>query len=691
MGIFKSKYKDKNLAEQLAIALKYKDYSFDTQKSESENIATICTEKGVIPVEKALTNMWYKNQLFPAIAKKDDGKQYFLRPTILGRFMYYDQDKHKNVLMTKRVSKKFDNQHVNVFFKPLSPRPIKIKDVLKFAMKTWTILDYLCVFLIAIAIVGVGLFLPKFNDKLFSLALPGEFDNIKLAFGLVVFIISTNLGILLLTAIQSIIISRLSLRTTIELEGAVMMRVASLPNRTFSSYTAGDLAKRIDYLKTTSEALVSSIFVYGLSCLFSLIYFVQISRYSTKLIIPSLIMVSLIAAFSIISIIYQVKTYRKAMSYDVINQGVSLNLISGVQKIKVAGAEERALNVWKETFMEEMKYIYNPPFIVKCQKTILTLLYGISAMVTYAIVAKQGMDAGEYYAFQTSFGLICASFTALATLFKSIGELKPGLELLKPILEIQPENNEHCEPVTNLNGNISLKNISFKYKEDSPYLFKDFSFDIKQGEYVAIVGKTGCGKSTLIKLILGFETPCDGDVYYDGKNIKQLNKRMLRKHIGTVMQNDKLFVGSIRENLTVCKKDLTEEQIWEIADIVDMKEDIEKMPMKLNTLISESGGVSGGQRQRLVIGRAIAGRPSVLILDEATSALDNIAQNKICRSLDKFNCTRIVIAHRLSTIKNCDRIIVIDQGKIIEDGTFDQLIKNNGFFADLVEKQRLDK
>jgi ABC-type bacteriocin/lantibiotic exporter with double-glycine peptidase domain len=209
---------------------------------------------------------------------------------------------------------------------------------------------------------------------------------------------------------------------------------------------------------------------------------------------------------------------------------------------------------------------------------------------------------------------------------------------------------------------------------------------------VAIVGKTGCGKSTLMRLLLGFETPQKGAVYYDGRDLKTLDLKSLRRRIGSVMQNGKLFMGDIFSNITVSAPWLTPDDAWEAAELAGLAEDIREMPMGMYTLISEGqGGISGGQRQRLFIARAVAPKPKILLFDEATSALDNLTQKQVSDALDQMKCTRVVIAHRLSTIRQCDRIIVLDQGKIIEDGSYEELIERNGFFAELVSRQRLDE
>lgn len=236
-----------------------------------------------------------------------------------------------------------------------------------------------------------------------------------------------------------------------------------------------------------------------------------------------------------------------------------------------------------------------------------------------------------------------------------------------------------------------MSHIFFRYDENTPYVLNDLSLSIKAGEYVAIVGRTGCGKSTLVRLMLGFEKPEKGAVYYDLQNLASLDPRSLRKHIGVVIQNGQLFPGDIFSNITISAPQLTMDEAWEAAETAGIARDIREMPMGMQTMISEGQGtISGGQKQRLMIARAIAPKPKILIFDEATSALDNKTQKQVSQALDKLHCTRIVIAHRLSTVRNCDRILVMDHGAIIEEGNYDELIQKNGYFADLISRQWLD-
>lgn len=283
------------------------------------------------------------------------------------------------------------------------------------------------------------------------------------------------------------------------------------------------------------------------------------------------------------------------------------------------------------------------------------------------------------------------AFLSLAGIASTIASIKPVLKEAKPLLETIPEVTEGKKIVTRLGGTIEMNNISFRYTESMPQVIDNLSLKIKAGQYIAIVGRTGCGKSTLMRLLLGFEKPQRGAIYYDGKDISTLDLKSLRRSIGTVMQNGKLFSGSIFDNITVTAPSATMDDAWAAAETVGMAEDIHAMPMGMQTLISEgSGGVSGGQRQRLLIARAIVPKPKILMFDEATSALDNITQKKVSEALDNLKCTRIVIAHRLSTIRQCDRIIVLDGGRIAEDGSYHELLEQDGLFADLVKRQLVD-
>ena len=294
-------------------------------------------------------------------------------------------------------------------------------------------------------------------------------------------------------------------------------------------------------------------------------------------------------------------------------------------------------------------------------------------------------------AFMASYALMSGAFIAFHGLILTAASVSPLIDLIKPVLEAVPETLKG-KTLSRLRGNIELNNVSFRYNSKSPLILDKLSLKIRAGEYVAIVGRSGCGKSTLMRLLLGFETPEGGAVYYDGNDVKTLDLKSMRHHIGCVMQNSRLFSGNIYSNIVISAPHLTEQDAWEAAETAGIADDIHKMPMKMQTMISESANtISGGQKQRIIIARAVAAKPKILLFDEATSALDNITQKIVSDSLDKLKCTRIVIAHRLSTVRHCSRILVLDGGRIVEEGNYEELISHNGLFASLVERQQLEK
>jgi len=258
------------------------------------------------------------------------------------------------------------------------------------------------------------------------------------------------------------------------------------------------------------------------------------------------------------------------------------------------------------------------------------------------------------------------------------------------LLEEVPELTSDKQFVDHVEGKIEVNNISFTYDAQKYKTLDNLSISIEPKQYVALIGRTGCGKSTLVKLLLGFSQVQEGAIYYDGRDMNTLDLPSLRRHIGVVLQNGKLLSGDILSNITIMDSNITEEQVWAAAEIAGIANDIRKMPMGLYTHISEGpGGISGGQRQRIMIARAIVANPSIVIFDEAMSSLDYLTQKQVSESLEQLDCTRIIIAHRLSTIKQCDKIFVMDRGHIVEEGTFAELEAGGQLFTSLIKRQQL--
>jgi ABC-type bacteriocin/lantibiotic exporter with double-glycine peptidase domain len=429
----------------------------------------------------------------------------------------------------------------------------------------------------------------------------------------------------------------------------------------------------------------------GLASLFSLAYITQIFSYAPALVAPALFVVSGTLLLSVLTAFLQIRVSSEQMELSTKESGMSYALISGIQKIKLSGAEKRAFSRWGKLYSKSAELLYDPPVLLKVNPALTIAITLIGTIAIYFSAVKSGVSVADYYAFNVAYGMVSGAFAALAGITLTVSQIGPILSMVKPILEEVPEVAEEKQVVERLMGSIELNNVTFSYNENMPNVLENLSLKISPGQYVAIVGKTGCGKSTLMRILLGFEKPKRGGVFYDGKDLERMDLKSLRQKIGTVMQNGKLFSGDIYSNIVINNPRLTLDQAWEAAEMAGFADDIRNMPMGMFTILSEGqGGISGGQKQRLLIARAIAPKPRILMFDEATSALDNITQRIVSESLEKLKCTRIVIAHRLSTIRQCDRVIVLDKGHIIEDGSYDELIAKNGFFAELVERQRVD-
>ena len=619
---------------------------------------------------------------------KEDGSVVTLLPGTLGSYRYIDPHSGETVRVTRAEESKLDG-HALCFYRPLPQRKLSIKDLFRYMAECLTVWDILSFVLAALAVTLVGLVIPKLNHILIGEVIDNA--SYRLLYAVASFMFFATIGGLMFGAIRDLLLQRISNKMNTSVQAAAMMRVLSLPASFFKDYTAGELNQYLNYLNSLCMTITNSVISTGITGVFSLIYIGQIFSFAPALVIPSLIVTLLTLGISLLSSFLQMKINRDTMRFSAKERGLVYNLIGGIQKIRLSGAEDRAFVRWADQYAKTTRLTYSSPLFLRISTVISSAISLCGTAIIYYISVKSGISAADYYAFNAAYAYISAAFGALTGVVMTAANIKPGLEIIRPLMEAEPEITEGLETVASLSGSIELSHISFRYEKDAPYVIDDLSMTIPARQYVAIVGRSGCGKSTLMRLLLGFEEPTRGAIYYDKRDTKRLDMGSVRRQIGTVMQDGKLFGGSIYENITISAPELNLDAAWEAAEIAGMADDIRQMPMGMHTMLQEgTGGISGGQRQRLMIARAVAPKPKILMFDEATSALDNVTQKKVSEALDRMKCTRIVIAHRLSTIKNCDRILVLDHGKIIEDGTYEQLIEKNGFFADLVERQRLD-
>ena len=655
---------------------------------EDIDLANTLRPFGIMFREVKLDHEWTGEAYGPMIGKlKSDGTVVALLPGRVKGYYYYDYKLGKRVAINKKTIGNIEPEAI-CFYKPLPNKKLGIHDQIAYQRNCIDMSDILGYILLMAIVTVIGLMTTAIVEVVSGYVV--DMHSYSMLFGTGVFLLALGFSEFLIEASSDLIMERVELKTGICVEAAVMNRVLNLPARFFRKYTSGELAARINSVTELCDLIVNDMISVTLGILLSFAYLFEIGTFAPGLVAPALIINIVSLLFSIITIIIQTGITQKVRQYDAEEDGITYAFINGIQKIKLAGAEKRAFAKWANSFNESANLLYSPPFIIKLNKTINMAIGIIGTMVIYFIAVKTGVTASEYLAFSTAYGLLGGAFASISTVAVQTANVKPILKLAEPILNEIPESSEGKVVVNRVNGNIELSNVKFRYDDNGPEILKGITTRIKAGEYVAIVGKTGCGKSTLLRLMLGFETPTKGAIYYDGRDINKIDMTSLRRKIGTVTQNGSLFQGDVYSNIVITDPLLTVDDAWEAAEIAGIADDIRNMPMGMNTYVSEGqGGISGGQKQRLMIARAVAPKPKILMFDEATSALDNITQKKVSESLDKLKCTRIVIAHRLSTIKNCDRILVIDDGKIVEEGGYEELINRNGYFAELVKRQQL--
>ena len=661
----------------------------DNVKGLDEQLEFCLRPHGLMYRSVKLEQGWYKDAFGPMLAyRKEDGMAVALLPKRFVGYWYVDPVTGEKTDLNRKTAEVFESDAI-CFYRPLPLKKLGIADLIKYLAECLSAGDIVSIVVLTFVATLVGMLMTNANKALTGFVLQSK--NLSLLLGTAAFTLSVIVSTQLLDGVRALMMNRLEIKTSLSVEAAMMMRVMNLPANFFRKYASGELSSRYDAVNQLCSLLLGNIFSTGLGAIFSLMYITQIFRYAPALVAPALVIVLVSVVVSILSSLTQIKVSRQVMEKGSKENGLSFALITGIQKIKLAGAEKRAFARWAHQYADAVELSYNPPLLIKVNTAITSAISLAGTIVLYYLAVKTRVNPSEYIAFNTAFGAVTAAFASLTGVALSVAQIKPILEMAQPILETEPESAENKTMVTKLSGNIELSNVYFRYNQNMPYVVNGMSLKIRAGEYIAIVGSTGCGKSTLVRLMLGFETPEKGAVYYDGKDLSGLDLRSLRRRIGTVTQDGSLFQGDIYSNIVISAPQLTLDDAWAAAELAGIADDIRAMPMGMQTMISEGqGGISGGQKQRLMIARAVAPKPKILIFDEATSALDNRTQKQVSEALDALKCTRIVIAHRLSTIKNCDRILVLDKGQILEDGTYDELIAKNGFFAELVERQRLD-
>ena len=474
------------------------------------------------------------------------------------------------------------------------------------------------------------------------------------------------------------------------LEGALWDRLLALPVEFFRGYAAGDLANRVNGVNTIRQLLTSAALNAVLTGVFSIFSLAMIFYYSWKLALLSILLAAVAVVVELLTGWAQLHAQRESANRAGRLEAVVLQQLTAVGKLRVAGGESRAFARWMTEYLEKTRYDIRTRLIQNGSGT-FSAFYTIFATILvfglYYFFLDKSLATGDFLGFNAAYGQFMHAQLGAAAAVVSLVRTIPLFERARPILRALPETHSGRGDPGELRGEIELRDVTFRYAAGLRPILDGVSLKVEPGEYVAFVGSTGAGKTTLIKLLLGFETPESGEVLYDGKDVRGLDPVALRRQLGIVLQDGRLLAGDIFHNIVGSTR-RDESDAWRAAEAAVIADEIRALPMGLHTYISEGGrNISGGQRQRLLIAHALVHDPSILILDEATSALDNTSQARVIESLDKLRVTRIVVAHRITTIRNADRILVLDQGRIVQQGTYDELMAVEGPFRELARRQ----
>ena len=670
----------------------YRIASFDLPpvvQDFSSELDPILAKHGLLTKPVFLDGFWQRDNNEPILAfTKNNRTPVVLYP--FGSYSYYflHPQTGKKHFVTAYSQDRFEKEAIT-FYRPLEKKKMTLRDYHRYIFKSINVFDVILVVALSLLVLGLGMVTPYLTRILMGEVI----DNVDfgLFWPLCFALAGVALAIVLVKATQAIINNRVCIKVENSMHSSTMMHLLSLPPSFFKNHNTGELNSRLNSISRLCNLLINGVLIGGLSALLSVAYLFQIASFSLDLVLPSAAVVVATFAWMAIQIFAERNLMRRQIKAATRESGVAYDIINGIQKIRLTGSESRAFAKWAESYTVSARTVYNPPLLIKVSAAFIALIAAVGGVLIYYLAAKNNLDSASYYAFYVAYGSLSGALLSLDLVVTNIVKIGPLLEMISPILEAEPESNEQKKQIEDIEGSVRLDHVSFRYSEELPLVLDDLSLNVRKGEYVAIVGKTGCGKSTIVRLLLGFEQPEKGHVYYDDHNLEELDLPSLRRKIGSVTQNGALFHADIFHNITISAPELQEADAWEAARIANINEDIKAMPMGMHTVISEGqGSISGGQKQRIMIARAVVHKPRIIIFDEATSALDNRCQKAVTEAIGKLNCTRIVIAHRLSTIKDCDRILYLEGGKVVEEGNYDQLMELNGRFKELIERQKID-
>jgi NHLM bacteriocin system ABC transporter ATP-binding protein len=632
-----------------------------------------------------LRGRWWKEDHGALVGFRSEGMRPLALIPVRDGYEWHDPSSGEQGRVHAKMALELDPS-AHFFYRAFPDKQLTAHDVLLFGLHNCK--REVRALLMAGILAGlIGLLTPILTSRLFNQIIPGaqRAQLMQLA-GLLA---AGAVGAWMFEITRNLALLRIEGKMGVSLQAAVWDRLLSLPVSFFRDYNAGDLSDRANGIDAIRRALTGTVSNSVITGVFSIFHLALMIYYSWRLTLVALALLLIAAIITLYNGKMQTRQFRIMSRLSGQVSGHVLQLIGGVAKIRISGTESRAFAIWSKRYSSLKSSVMALRTDGNSFSVFNTFYLAAGPMaIFYAVYDWSGrLNAGDFLAFNAAFGAVFGATMQLASAIIQIQSMRPIFERALPLLHAKPEVDASKKDPGELTGDIELSRVLFRYQKDGPEVIRDVSLRVEPGQFVAIVGPSGCGKSTLFRLLLGFERPESGGIYYNGQDLQNLDLASVRRQMGVVLQSSMLFRGDLFSNI-IGSRPLTLDDAWEAAKLAGIEADIRNMPMGMHSVITEGGGgLSGGQRQRLMIARAIASKPRILLFDEATSALDNQTQGVVSRSLESLKATRIVIAHRLSTVINADKIFVMDQGKIVQAGSYKELIAQSGLFADLAGRQ----
>lgn len=655
--------------------------------NSKEEIKRFLKLQGLFCHHIKLEGKWWKNATGPIITSDASNNLVALIPSSSFGYQIVDPETGRKRRLNAKSFEGLSTDGLN-FFHFMSRGKLSTKEFLKYAVRSVPTVNYILVIIVCAIATLLSLLVPIANKIMFSEVVPsGLMNGILPICGL---LLGAGISSVLFTIVRNIVIAMVRDKMNANVQPALFVRLLTLPSSFFRKHSSSDLSSRVLAANNIYLLMTNQLLGLMAASIFAVLYFLIAFMYAKNMIA----LVTIIFTLYIVIYAILIRKYSTEFADKVPNavktHDFTYGAITGIHKIKNNRAELRAYSQWAERYYKSEEITAETSFMLRYGKIFGCAIYSFGNLFVWITAWRSNMAVSDFVAFMSAFGVMQTTLFTLRTQLQNIAQIFPYINLLEPILETEPELNSNSIPVSNISGEIDINHVSFRYDDKSPMILDDVSLHIPAGQNVGLVGASGCGKSSLMRIMLGFEKPITGSVFYGPYNLENVNMGSLRQYIGYCPQFLQVFPGTISENIRLAAPMASDEEVWEAARIASLDEDIRKMPLQMETTLGEGGsGLSGGQCQRLLIARAIINRPKILFFDEATSALDNITQKNVINNLSEFGCTRISIAHRLSTIMECDRVIVLDKGKIIEDGKPSELLTQKGFFYKLAQRQQL--